>query len=146
MSLQSWLENGWVVAHKSSKREIASLLRIAERDLRDSKTVGLSNDWRLVISYNAALQVATAALAASGFRPGRDGNHHYRVIQSLELTIGADAKVVQGLDAFRKKRNASNYDSEGSVSDGEAKQMQEIAIQLGDDVRRWLGEKHPDLV
>ncbi len=41
------------------------------------------------IAYNAALQTATAALAAAGYRATRD-SHHYRVIQSLAFTIGAD--------------------------------------------------------
>jgi hypothetical protein len=90
--------------------------------------------------------MATAALAASGYRPARDGNHHYRVIQSLELTIGADAKLIRSLDAFRKKRNVSNYDSEGSVSDGEASEMQKIALELRNVVQTWLTKNHPSLL
>src|SRR5207249_9102256 len=54
---------------------------------RQSKDV--SDDWRFAIAYNAALQAATAALAAAGYRASRE-NHHYRVIQSLELTLGKD--------------------------------------------------------
>jgi hypothetical protein len=50
------------------------------------------------IAYNAALQAATAALAAAGYRASRDA-HHYRVIQSLKETIGADASVVTTFDA-----------------------------------------------
>jgi hypothetical protein len=57
----------------------------------------------------AAFQAATAALAAAGYRASRD-NHHYRVIQSLELTLGKDAKFIRAFDAFRRKRNVSNYD------------------------------------
>ena len=39
-----------------------------ERDLRDCAQEGLRPDWQLAIAYNAALQAAQAALAASGYR------------------------------------------------------------------------------
>jgi len=117
-----------------------------KRDLQNSKIAGLSNDWRLGIAYNAALQAATAALAAAGYRAARDGNHHYRIIQSLELTIGAEAKLIRALDGFRKKRHVSNYDAEGSVSDREAKEIQKIAARLRDDVRAWLTKNNSHLL
>lgn len=86
MSLQDWLKNSWLVEHKTSPQEIADLLGVAERDRGDCKTVGLSADCRMNIAYNAALQAATAALAAVGYRAARD-SHHYRVIQSLAYTL-----------------------------------------------------------
>ena len=64
--------------------EIQNLLRIVKRDLKDSQSKDLSNDWHFAIAYNAALQAATAALPAAGYRASRD-SHHYRVIQSLSL-------------------------------------------------------------
>ena len=87
MSLRDWQKNSWLVAHKSSPEEIAALLAIVERDLANARVAGLADDWRLSIAYNAALQAATAALAAAGFRAARE-QHHYRTIQSLALTIG----------------------------------------------------------
>jgi hypothetical protein len=66
MSLQNWLSNGWLTEHQTSSQEITDLLAIADRDLSECKIHGLSPDWRLNIAYNAALQIATAALAASG--------------------------------------------------------------------------------
>jgi len=112
MSLQSWLQNSWLVQHKTSAEEIANLMRISDRDLVACKAKELPADWKLAIAYNAALQAATAALAAAGYRVSRD-NHHYRVIQSLELTIGASRKQVDTFDGFRKKRNVSSYDLSG---------------------------------
>jgi hypothetical protein len=56
--------------------------------LRDCQISGLSADWQLNIAYNAALQVATVALAAAGHRAAKDA-HHYRVIQSLTYTMPA---------------------------------------------------------
>lgn len=54
MSLIAWEKNGWLVAHKASPQEIQDLLGVAERDLQDCATKGLSDDWRLAIAYNAA--------------------------------------------------------------------------------------------
>ena len=66
MSFADWVKNGWLVAHKSSKREIANLLGIVARDLKDSQAKDALDDGRFAIAYNAALQAATAALAAAG--------------------------------------------------------------------------------
>src|SRR5438046_6125408 len=86
MSLEDWQKFGWCKAHKTNRNEIAELLAVADRDLGASKTPGLHNDWGFNIAYNAALQIATAALAASGYQAER-ANHHYRVIDSLSLTL-----------------------------------------------------------
>jgi hypothetical protein len=137
MSLEDWMRNGWLVQHKSSPAEIAELLEIADRDLADCRVQGLSADWRLNIAYNSALQVATVALAVSGYRASREA-HHYRVIQSLGLTIGADVSLIRKLDAFRKKRNLGGYERAGMVSDREATEMIELAERLRQEVHDWL--------
>jgi hypothetical protein len=64
MSFADWVNNGWLVAHMSSKQEIGNLLGIVARDLKDSQAKDVSDDWRFAIAYNAALQAATAALAS----------------------------------------------------------------------------------
>ena len=115
MTLQTWRDNGWLNEHVSSPEEIRDLLAIADRDLSDCRVEGLSPDWQLNIAYNAALQSATAALAAAGYRASH-GSHHHRVIQSLSLTICADASLVGQFDRFRKKRHTSGYDIAGAVS------------------------------
>src|ERR1700676_183548 len=93
-TLQDWLKFGWLKEHKASRQEIADLFAVADRDLSASKTAGLHTDWRFNIAYNAALQLASAALAAAGYQAERS-NHHYRVIESLELTIGLDAATIK---------------------------------------------------
>lgn len=144
-SLGDWLRNSWLVEHKSSPEEIAGLFAIVERDLTNAKVAGLSEDWRFNIAYNAALQAATAALAASGFRAARE-QHHYRTIQSLALTIAWPGRKVDRLDRFRKKRNITGYETAGVISEGEAREMQELATALRGDVLAWLGKQHPRLL
>lgn len=131
--------------HQTSRREIADLLALAERDLEACRTPGLHPDWRLSIAHNAVLQLATAALAASGYRAGRVA-HHYHVIQSLALTIGADPALVQQLDHFRRKRNQSAYEHAGLASSTEADEMVVLAQYLRSLVLEWLQQEHPDLV
>ena len=145
MTLTDWERNGWLKAHRTSATEIRDLLAVVDRDLRDSNTHKLSADWRLTIAYNAALQAATAALSAAGYRASRD-QHHYRVIQSLEATIGAEPELIAVLDSFRKKRNIVDYERAGAVSDGEATEMRRLAIRIRDDVVVWLRQHHPNLL
>lgn len=132
MSLQDWLKFGWLKEHEASAREISDLLAVADRDLRACATPGLVADWRFNIAYNA-LQLAAAALFAAGYEAER-GQHHYRVIQSLQWTIGMDAGRVRRLDTFRKKRNMSDYERADMVSEAEAAEMRAVAEELGRDV------------
>ena len=143
MSFANWVKNGWLVAHKSSREEIQNLL--GDRDLKDSRAKDVSTDWRLAIAYNAGLQAATASLAAAGYRASRD-NHHYHVIQSLELTLGKEPKFIRSFDAFRKKRNVSNYDIGGGISDREVQEMTSIAESLREDVEHWIRTHHAALL
>ena len=145
MSLSDWARSGWLVEHQTSPQEIADLLGVADRDLHDCVVKDLSEDWQLAIAYNAALQCATTALAACGYRASRE-THHYRVIQSLAHTIGADAKLVAQLDAFRKKRNVGDYERAGLVSETEAQEMLALARTLRKRVEDWLRQNRASLL
>jgi uncharacterized protein (UPF0332 family) len=144
MSLSDWLKAQWLIEHKTSPEEIANLLAVADRDLRDCQAAGLSDDSRLMFAYRAAMQCALAALAACGYRPSRDA-HHYRVIQSLVHTIGADKQLVAQLDAFRKKRNTGDYEVAGLISAKEANEAVVLAQQFRKRVEDWLRAHHPEL-
>ena len=75
VSLENWLKDRLIETHRPSADEIASLLHICDRDLEKVKIIELGPDWRLSIAHNAALQAATAPLAAAGYRaPGKKGN------------------------------------------------------------------------
>ena len=145
MSLQSWLESGQLRAHKTSKHEIAELLKAVGRDLADSQLQGLSADRRFATAYGAALLVATLALAASGYRAQQEG-HHYWSIQSLAFTLKLDAKTIDQLNAFRRKRNIADYERVGMVSEQEIKKMVTLAKKLQAMVIEWLKKNHPELI
>jgi hypothetical protein len=143
--LRDWLRNGWLIEHETTRQEIADLLSLIDRDLSDCRSPGLSADWRLGIAYNAALQAAVAGLAAEGYRVARE-SHHFRAIQSLAFTLRCDAQLLTQLEAFRKKRNISDYERAGSVSVQEAKEMIDLAMRLRDELARWLRQVHADLL
>jgi hypothetical protein len=145
VSLSDWHRYGWLTEHRPIPKEISDLLAVVERDLVDSEVEGLSSDWTLNIAYNAALQAATAALAASGYRAAREA-HHYRVIQSLAFTIGAPQSTIVRLDVFRKKRNLGEYERAGSTTEQEAREMVVLAREICGEVRAWLAAHHPELV
>lgn len=145
MSLKDWLKNGWLVEHRTSPQEIRNLLGVADRDLDDCRAAGLSADWKMNIAYNAALQAATAALAACGFRASRD-SYHYRIIQSLAFTLEMEAKLIAKFDKFRKKRNIGGYEQAGLVSEQEAEEMISLAEQLREATELWLQSNHPELL
>ena len=118
---------------------------MAERDLKDSSASGISADWQLAIAYNAALQAATAALFASGYRAGREA-HHYRIIQSLAHTIQAKPGLINQLDKFRKKRNIGGYEAAGRISQQEADEMKKLAKNLCEQIVQWLHQNHGNLI
>lgn len=147
MRLVEWHKGGIVHKHTPGKQEMTALLAVADRELADAGVAGVSPDGRFRAAYHAVLSLATAALHASGYRmPGNVAGHHARTIQSLALTLGVEAALVDQLDVCRKKRNASTYDIAGAISEDEVKALLRIARDLRRRVHAWLRSQHPQLV
>jgi hypothetical protein len=145
MSLENWLAEGKLTAHRTGKEEIASLLAVVDRDLADARATGISSDRRFATAYGAALTVAIAALAAGGYRAASEG-HHYWAIQSLTYTLDLDAVTVEQFNKFRKKRNISDYERVGVVSRQEMEEMINLAQVLRDKLKAQLKATHPELL
>jgi uncharacterized protein (UPF0332 family) len=144
VSLADWLNENLITPYKPSTDEIVDLLRICDRDLEKVKISELGPDWRLSIAHNAALQAATAALLASGYR-ARSQGQHYIVLQSLAFTLKLSPAVIKRLDKFRQKRNVSDYERSGAVTEQEAKEMVSMAAKLRVEVEKWLRTHYPEL-
>jgi len=145
MSLSDWLANRWILVHEASPAEIADLFALVDRDLEDAAVPRLSADWRLGITYNAALQLAMLALAAAGFRPGRERAHE-RAILSLRETVGTAEATVNLLDSLRRKRNQNNYERASTTSTAEAKELYEIVTVLREQALKWMKKNHKALI
>jgi hypothetical protein len=137
--------NGWIRKHETSSEEIRNLLAISDRDIAQSQIPGLGPEWRFDIAYNAALQLAVASLAASGFRAERQ-NKHQRSFECLAFTVGLDRKDVDFLDLCRRKRHTVVYEQVGAVSDQEASEMIGFSKRLRGVVEDWLRKEHADLL
>jgi len=146
MSLEKWAEYGWLRPEPTSAEEIAGLLGIVSRDLRDARVDAISEDRRFEAAFNAARTVANVALRACGYRTVTQVGHHLKTIESLEFTMQADPRLIQKLRVFSKKRNATSYDSAGNVSDQELEEAIRVAEELRRNVMAWLLETHPELV
>ena len=144
MSLADWAANGWLRPHQTTRRQIADLLAIVDRDLEDSRQRDLSSDWQFGIAYNAALKLCTILLYASGYRPEKN-LAHYRTIQSLPLILGMGrSDDADYLDACRAKRNTAEYDAAGVVSRSEAAELCGFATTFRKEVHVWLKKFHPE--
>ena len=146
MSLEKWVEYGWLRREPTSPGEIRDLLAIVERSVADSKVEAISTDLRFIAAFNAALCLATTALRASGHRTVTQAAHHVKTIESLELTVKADPKVIQRFKTFNNKRNKSVYDVAGAVSDQELEAMVKLAIELKEATVTWLEKFQPELL
>ena len=146
MSLEKWVEYGWLRREATSSKEIRDLLGIVERSLSDSNVKAVSTDLRFIAAFNAALCAATTALRASGHRAATQSGHHVKTIESLELTVSANPKLIQRFKTFNNKRNKSVYDVAGAVSDQELEAMIKLANELKAATLSWLQKFHPELL
>lgn len=121
---------------------IQRLLEAAQRNIKDAEIAGLSNETRFDTGYKAIMQLANAALQASGFRtltskPG----HHQTLIQSLVKTVGIETDRMIVLDALRKQRNITDYSGD-LVEDAAVAECLIQARYLLQTVTAWLNSKN----
>jgi hypothetical protein len=114
-----------------------------ERSLSDSSVTAVSTDLRFIAAFNAALAVATTELRTSGHRTVTLAGHHIKTIESPELTVKANPKLIQRFKSFNNKRNNPVYDVSGAVSDQELEAMVKLAVELKEAILIWLPKFHP---
>lgn len=145
MTLTQWLSNAWLKAVPTSRQEIANLLAIVDRDMKDA-TGSVSPDWQFGIAYNAALKLCAILLRAEGYRAAH-GLQHYRTIMAMPLILGESKNADSNyLDACRTKRNKVEYDYVGGATAEDARELLEFVKELREEVLAWLGDNHPELI
>jgi hypothetical protein len=98
------------------------------------------------MAYNAALQLASIALHASGYEATKGGGAHNYTIESLRFTLKPPLETIDALQAFRSKRVAAMYERTGIASQSEVDELRSLAIELKNQVEAWLKVKYPDLL
>lgn len=146
MSLKGLLADGRIRPHKTSAKEVADLLRVVDRDLADAGVAQLSTDRRFATAYNAALQLATIALHAAGYRTAATG-HHWATLHVLPEIMGPQSLArADYLDSCRSKRNVTDYDRAGEISNKELREILAEVRRFRADLLAWLGKNHPALL
>ena len=147
MSLQHWLQIGYLVEHEATVAEVRSLLGVIDRELADAAVAGLSEEGRFTHAYDAALLLCKLALHASGVKLQKGKGHHSYWINSLEFTLGKEQKdTLIYLSKSSHLRHTSLYDQTGVVQEQDAEDLLETARQLRTDVVAWLHSQHSALV
>lgn len=146
MSLRDLLAQGLLRPHKTSATEVAELLLVVDRDLADASITQLSADRRFATAYNAALALATIALHVAGYRTAGAG-HHWATFQMLPEIMGTQAQPrADYLNACRSKRNITDYDRAGEISETEVTEILDEARVFRADLIAWLRTHRPGLL
>jgi uncharacterized protein (UPF0332 family) len=143
MTFDKFLKEGRIDPHRASREEVSSLFKVIERDLKDAEVSGISGDRRFAIAYNAALQSATIFMHCLGFRAKGEG-HHFTTFLFMEKALnGLFRKEASYFNACRIKRNRTDYDRAGEISEKEAKELLAEAKKLYQKIKTWLKENYP---
>jgi len=146
MTLQDWLNSGWLKQHATSRKEITDLLAKVDRDITEARKEKITLDWRLAIAYNACLGCASIALRASGYRIPGGAGQHFRTIQSLRFTIEPQSDVIASLEAISRKRAIVSYDAAGTITESEVVEATSLSRELREALTIWLKQQHPELL
>jgi len=146
MSLKRLLNQGRLTRHKTSRKEIANLIKLARRDIKDAKLKGLSLDRKFACAYNAVLQLATILLYCKGYKPKGIG-HHITVFEAMKEILGKDYyELADYFDSCRAKRNITDYDYAGGISEQETEELIKEAESLLKTILRWLEMNYSDFI
>ena len=145
MSWKKLITDNRVTAEAPSKTELDNLRSIVARSLKDAEAAGLSEDARFVLAYDAARTLALIVVRASGFRPKSHGGHHVNTFLALETADPAFATLSTYFDGCRTKRNISEYDYAGGVSETDADGLLVAVKQFQIDVEAWIKTNHASL-
>ena len=146
VSLKRLLNQGRLVKHKTSKKEIANLIEIARRDIKDAQLKDLSLDRRFACAYNAILQLGKILLYCKGYKPKGIG-HHATVFEAMKEILGRNYYgLADYFDSCRAKRNTTDYDYAGGISEKETEELIKEAKSFLKMVVKWLKINYPDFI
>lgn len=142
MSYEELLRKRIIEPVDVSCEETADLLRVARRDIKTAKNlIAMDLDWAFAIAYNAILQLTIAWMNSLGYRP-RGEAKHMNTFVFLEETLPEEHQpMIKRLQRMRRKRNATVYRQRGLVSEKEALDVIEFAMQYYRDMERLLPEQ-----
>jgi len=144
MGWEKLLADRAVTALPPTKQELDNLRSIVTRSLRDVSAPGLSVDARFVMAYDAARTLSLMVVRAAGYRP-RSAGAHYHTFAALEAADSAFVAISAYFDGCRIKRNVSEYEFAGGVTDTDADGLLKTVKQFAIDAETWIKAHHPSL-
>ena len=145
MSWITLLSENRVAVEPSSKSELDHLRSIVDRCFSDMHVVGLSDEQRFIVAYDAARTLALMIVRAEGYRPKKFGGH-FNTFAGLQA---ADAAAFNTTGAYfqicRMKRNDSEYAMAGGITIAEADELVKSVTQFAIDVEGWISARYPGL-
>ena len=92
-----WLDKGDIQKVHVTRKSLADLANLVDRDLNDARVTALSADRRFAIAYNAALNLASYAIRKTGYRVSAKVGHHRIASLIAGEVLGSAAKKSLGL-------------------------------------------------
>lgn len=122
---------------------VATLWEKAVLSLRDARNASNSLDSRYVIGYQALLQMATAVLAAAGYRTiGTQGHHANTFYAVSALGIDGLESLGRRMDDIRRTRAQTAYGA-SSPRAGDLEQLFALIRSVFPPARAWLAARRP---
>jgi len=144
MPFEDLLRQRRIHRHRAAPDEIASLLALADRDIRMARrTLAEDWDWAFSIAYNAVLQSARAYMYSLGFRPATEQGHKNTFAFGREALGDDFASLIGYFDRMRVKRNQAIYDVAGLITEAEARAIFEKATDFVNLVRARVAQPRP---
>lgn len=131
--------------HATSKQEIENLRELINRDLKDAKIEGLSDDRRFATAYNAVLQLSKMAIVCAGYRVATGVGHHQKTFEAVKIALGTSfaENLADYFETCRRKRNNIDYDAAEVVTETEANEILEKAREFQTLIEDWITQQHP---
>ena len=146
-SLEVWRQNHWLKAITPTLAEITQLFAVVNREIEDASIPELSVDGRFMHAYDAALNLCTIALRASGYAVVKGQGHHKKTIESLPLSMGSEySDIADQIEIASRQRGQAMYDRTDVVEDADASDLLQTAIQLRAALVDWLRKTNANLI
>lgn len=146
MDWSELLANRTVQTHRTSRLEIDGLRELVKRDLKDAGLEGLSDDRCFATAYNAVLQLSKMAIACSGYRVASGLGHHQKTFEAGKTALATTAaeSLADYFETCRRKRNKIDYDASEVVTETEASELLEKALEFQNLIEKWISDHHPE--
>ena len=142
MPYSSLLSEGRISVQTFAPQELETLMAIAEAKLGDAGVEGHTDDTTFTLAYDAVRAAAEAVMAAEGFRSVSGEGQHAAVFEFLgEVEDGCWVEEAREFDRARKKRNVSQYERFGMITETQAADICASALMFVSEVREWLRKR-----